>query len=499
MRLQEFQKVAQMLAKEHKITINEGQGWAANIKGREVYYRKEDIYNLSEEHILGLILHEIAHIHYTTNVALPKENQEITHSTMNMLEDISIEHIISKDYPNAGEILDGTRTECLDVLVGLLPKMTKTSLHEKALLYAATRFQNRGYMFQVEKYEQLGDKISQIMKKHEKEIYNRIQTKDHLPLAKEIVKLLIKEAGEPTQKEKNSMMQDGLPGQANNSTLQEATKGQIIKGLKEGMGWKKGFAANNQIAFIDAISDQSTLIGKQLRSVLKRNNSMEFGGRYRTGKLLSKRFVRVKVIKDRKPFARRIVKSNQSYAFAIASDVSGSMFNSRQTADPGSYALSSMHMVGEALRLANIPRSMIIFGMNTQTVAPMGKSQITWSQLSNSQSVSNTDTGGTEICKAIDECAKQLSKVRAERKIMIVLTDGQSDLSDMQEAHKKATNAGIECLGITIGSRNEARYMNETFSKEKNTQIQDTRNTKLIGQAFIDILKSSIKASPQYD
>ena len=90
MKYSAFEKIAKMLAKEHKITIHEGQGWAANLKERKVFYRKEDIYNLSEDHILGLILHEVAHIHYTEEVEMPKNNPELTHSCLNMIEDISI-------------------------------------------------------------------------------------------------------------------------------------------------------------------------------------------------------------------------------------------------------------------------------------------------------------------------------------------------------------------------------------------------------------------------
>ena len=224
---------------------------------------------------------------------------------------------------------------------------------------------------------------------------------------------------------------------------------------------------------------------------------MEFGGRYRSGKLLAKRFVRIKALKDRNPFARRITKSNKSYAFAIASDVSGSMFgNAYKETSRGSYALSSMHMVGEALRIAGVPRAMIIFGDNAKTVAPMGKTQIRWEQLINKQSINSADTGGTRINEAIIACTKELSKIKAERKIMIVLTDGQSDLENMQEAQKKAVKEGIECLGIEIGSYKDCTtYMDKTFSPKKVTKVEDTRNTSLIGKAFIDILKHSITKS----
>lgn len=491
MKLNEFTKVAQMLAKEHKITIEEGHAWAANIKQRRVFYKKDDIYNLSEDHILGFILHEIAHILYTSDVTMPKKHAELTHSALNMIEDIAIEHIISGDYPNAGEILDGTRDEVLDTLIKMLPKMKNVSIFEKALLYGSARFEGRGYSMGLEPYEELGDKIAKIMTARKDEIYNRKETGDLMPLIKDIVDLIIKEAGEPTEEDKNSMRQGGMHGHANEGTNQEASKRQVINKMKGGRGWKEGAMIDPHIQFIDAISDQASVMGKQLRTVLKRNNAMEFAGRYRSGKILAKRYVRVKAMKDRRPFARRIVKSNQSYAFAVASDVSGSMFGN-STPDAGSYALSSMHMVGEALRYAGIPRSMSVFGVKAVTASPMGKKQIVWSDLASSIIVRKARPNGTDISEAIKNCTTELNKVRAERKIMIVITDGQSDQYAMKEAHKEATQAGIECLGITIG---RSYCMDEVFSAKKNIAIEDTSDSKLIGKAFIDILKATITKS----
>lgn len=493
MRLNEFERVAQMLAREHKIKILEGRGWAANIKNREVFYVKNDIYNLPEDHILGLILHEAAHILFTSDVTIPAKNKELTHSCLNALEDIAIEHIIAGDYPNAGEILESTKQEVLDTLVKMLPTL-KASIYEKSLLYAAARFEGRGYTFGIDPYEKLGNQIAEIMLRRKKEIFERKQTKDLLPIVEEIIKLILKEAGEPTAEQKREMMENAQQGNATQNQEQEKAKGQIIKALKGGKGWREGVAMSNQVTFVDEISDQASKIGKQLRTVLKRNNAMEFGGRYRSGKLLAKRFIRIAVLKDRHPFARRIVKSNQSYAFALASDVSGSMFSSGGNVNAGSYALSSMFMVGEALRYAAIPRAMIIFGARARAVALMGKGQIRWQQIAAESELQKAGNSSTYIDKAIDACTKELSKIRAERKIMIVLTDGSSDLYEMQEAHKRATAANIECLGITIGA-GRRNYMDETFSKEKNTNIEETSDTKLIGKAFIDILKASVKKS----
>lgn len=493
MKVTEFQKIAQMIAKEHKIKIEEGPGWAADIKQRQVFYRKDDIYTLPEEHILGLTLHEIAHIHYTTPTELPKKNKELLHATMNMLEDISIEHIISKDYPNAGEILSSTKTEVLDTLIRMLPTY-ETSKFEKSLLYAAARFEERGYEIPREEYEKTGETISKIMKKAKDQILNRNKTGELLPIATQIVNLIIKDLGEPDEEEKRKLIQQGGANNEGN-TNETGIKRDVIDELKDRDGWGKNLEnATDDIHIIDEIIDQARTIGKKIRAVLKRNNAMEFGGRYRTGKLLTKRFVRVKTVKDRRPFARRIIKSNQSYAFALASDISGSMGAYGRTNSPKDYALNSMYMVGEALRIAGVARSLIVFADHAVPVAPMSKKEIMWNQIADYSKL-NKAGGGTEISEAIRACTKELKNTRAERKIMVILTDGSSDLDNMLKAHKEATNLGIECLGITLDG--DHQYMNETFSEKKNTVIKEIRDTKLIGKAFIDILKSSIAASPQ--
>ena len=156
MKLIEFEKIANLLSRQHKIKVIEGNSWAANTQGREVFYRKIDIYELPEDHILGLLLHEIAHIHYTDTPPLQPQNPEITAVTINMLEDIVVEIIIGKDYPNAGEILESTKTEVLDTLMRILPKMEDISKHEKALLYAAIKFEGRGFKNGKNEYEIVG-------------------------------------------------------------------------------------------------------------------------------------------------------------------------------------------------------------------------------------------------------------------------------------------------------------------------------------------------------
>jgi hypothetical protein len=425
---------------------------------------------------------------------MPQKNPELTHSTLNVLEDSFIECRIGQDYPNAGEILESTKEEVLNTLLKILPKLD-ISIHEKSLLFAAARFEGRGYSTGLDAYEKLGEQISIIMLRRKAEILERKETKDLMPLVTEIVDLIINTLGEPTEEERRRMAESSDTGNASNSDQQDITKSKTINGLKAGKGWQEGIEMANRVCLVNEISDLSTVIGKRLRTILKRNNAMEFAGRFRSGKLLAKRFVRIRTLNDRNPFARRIIKSNQSYAFAVAADVSGSMFDNFKARETlGSYALSSMFMVGEALRIAGVPRSMIIFGDAANVVAPMGKNSITFEQLGNDKAIRKAKPGGTEIAKAIDACVKELSTIRAERKILIVLTDGQSDISAMEEAHKRALAQNIEPLGITLGGY-DGCIMEKVFSREKNTAISNTKDKNLIGKAFIDILKASIKKS----
>ena len=491
MKHDEFEKLADLLAKSHRITVRRDMEWKANIKTREVFYAANDIYGLPDDHVMGLLLHEIAHIHYTTDVNNEGDPYpELTHTARNAVEDVSIEHLISKDYANAGEILASTEEELLDVLIRMLPTL-KTSPHEKALLYGSVRFRGRGYANPITDYEKVGEKIADIMKKNKTLIYNRKRTQELNPMSREMSELLVKEFGAPPPEDKNKMQQQMQGSQGKQShDMRQDVKGQIIKMLKNGGG---GFGEdlemmNDGITYIASLADQAKDIGKKIRSTLKRNQAMEFGGRYKTGKLLAKRISRVRTNKDRHPFARRIVKSNQSYAFSISCDVSGSMFSGRDERSLISCAMTSMWMVAEALRVAGVNRSLSVFADNAVALTPINKQQVRWTDMNNEKKLSKAG-GSTRIHYAMDQCREELEKVRAERKIMVIITDGDADGQRIKEAKKKADQAGIQCIGITIGRNDE---LTQYFGGESNVLIKPEQ-ALTIGAAFIKILKDTIK------
>jgi len=507
MKINAFTKVAEMLAKEHKIKLKEANSWKADVHTRELFYRKNDVYDLEEEHVLGLLLHEIAHIHYTTPTDLKGHPQpELAGSCLNMLEDNSIEHIIGNDYPNAADILYRTQQETLDVLIRMLPKMTNVARHEKVLLYASARFLGRGYETPLLEHEIVGQKVADYMEPKRNEILGRRETKDLMPLVDDILKIIIDVLGEPTDWEKDSMRQNNQDqsatmekgqGSAQNAGSQNGSiKKSLIDGLKgddaSGDGWSWTGQHELGLEAIDQIINQGKRTGVAMRKILKRNQSMEYAGRFRTGKLKAKNLAKIRINHDRKPFARRIIKSNQSYAFAIAADASGSMFGGHPSA--ADYAFSSLYMVAEALHIAGIERVLIAFGNEALKLKDKGKSRVRWSDV-NSSKINEECGGGTDISKAMRMAREELAKMTAERKVMIIVTDGESHEDSIKAEHKLAREADIECIGITIGSD---KTLDRVFKDKRNVKINSTEDIS-IGKAFLAILKETIKEAEKHE
>lgn len=501
MRSSDIERIAALLSREHKIRIIASDDWKSDIKNKTVYYDRVDVFKLNEDHVLGLLLHEIGHIKHTSEIPknLMGANPELRHEIINVLEDIRIEEKISRAYRNSREIMEITRNESHDILVRILHEH-KASLHEKALLYAGARFYNRGFSQPMHDYEIVGEIISNLMKQHKNDIFDASTTSALNPLAEEIEKLLISKAGQPTPQQKAEMQlkqqkqtqQSWMQGK--NSPGMDAIKQKIIEELAKAGGKDASkliehYKRANISPVIDII-EESTIVGKQLNSVLKRNNSREYGGRYRNGKLMTRRIYKVRASKDMKPFARAIVKSNKSYAFAIMSDVSGSMFCGPRDSSPASIASSSMLMAAEALRIAKIPRASFVFGNHLVCVGKM--SQTAHHTFDEIEQKMHSGGGGTETGNCLMAMSKELAKENAERKIAIFFTDGEDSPETVKPALKFCEKNGIEVIGIFYGHGNNP--VAEILSKG-NAYIVKPGNRSEIPRAFIKSLKRTIKIS----
>lgn len=499
MRSSDLDRIAALLSREHKIRIVPSDDWRSDEATKTVYYNKVDVFKLSEDHVLGLLMHEIGHIKHTSKIPAAKLGQhpELREEILNVLEDIRIEERMSRAYRNSREIIEMTRNESHDLLVRILHEH-QASLHEKALLYAGARFYGRGFAVPVNDYEILGEHVASLMKDKKNEIFDAPTTAALNPIAEEIEKLLISEGGQPTPQQKRNMQQRmqqrqtaALYGSKYGPGM-DPIKRKIIEEMAKAAGKNASKLIKHyqsaEIGPVVEILEQSALIGKQLHGVLKRNNSREYGGRYRTGKLMAKRIYKTRASRDFKPFARAIVKSNKSYAFAIMSDVSGSMFGGRGTNNAASVATSSMLMAAEALRIAKVPRASFLFGNH---LVPVGKmSSNTHHTYDDIEQTFHRGGGGTETGKCLLEMLKELAPVDAERKIAIFFTDGQDNAETVRPALKFAEKHGIEIIGMFYGP-----YESPVAEVLAKGNAYHLRNKEEIPAAFIKSLKRTIKVS----
>ena len=84
-------------------------------------------------------------------------------------------------------------------------------------------------------------------------------------------------------------------------------------------------------------------------------------------------------------------------------------------------------------------------------------------------------TGGTPMAEAIWYAAFELSKTREDRKMLIVLTDGEPDNKDSAEAViELCENSGIEVIGIGIETNAPSRLFSKSICIDDVADLQST-------------------------
>lgn len=520
MRSADLRRIADMLSQEHRVSIVPDTSWKSDIKNRVIYYDQAAVYQLPDDHVLGILLHEIGHIRFTTEV--PKDiqgnNPELRHEILNVLEDIRIEERISRAYPNAREIMDMTRSEAFDMLIGILPQHN-ASLHEKSLLYASARFYNRGFAKPTNDYEVIGELIKDVMVKNKNDIFNAIITRDLNPIAEEIQKLLENKAGKMNDSQRQQLAQKHASKMIGGYTqvpskngkgrgTRQYTRGQGMtdvqkaiqdklreKYLQQGGGSGRSDligALNGDLYPVVEILEESHLVGKRLDSILKRNNTNEYAGRFRSGKLQARRLFRVRSQKDTRPFGRLIVKSNKSYAFTLLCDVSGSMFDEGMPGQStASVAGSSMIMVAEALKKAKIKRASYAFAGQA---VKYGNMDLKDHSLSALESTIRRAGGGTDIANGIKAGIAELEATDAEKKIIVFFTDGEDRIGAIAEMVKLAEKKGIEVMGVFYSHFGSTPRTTQEL-KKGNWHVVKRGERALVPKIFLDILKRTVKES----
>jgi hypothetical protein len=107
-----LRQVATALSSRYGVQVREGSNWSMDIEKHVLFYKAEHLLALDRDTCLGILLHELGHLHHSTNdwletaklMKLP--TKDITFENVNAFEDVRINEIMSRSYGGSRELID---------------------------------------------------------------------------------------------------------------------------------------------------------------------------------------------------------------------------------------------------------------------------------------------------------------------------------------------------------------------------------------------------------
>lgn len=106
-----LRQVATALSSRYNVQIREGKGWAMDIENRVMTYKAEHLLALDRDTCLGILLHELGHLHFTTSEwmetsKLFKKYDKIVFNAVNAYEDVRINEKMSQSYMGSRDLIE---------------------------------------------------------------------------------------------------------------------------------------------------------------------------------------------------------------------------------------------------------------------------------------------------------------------------------------------------------------------------------------------------------
>jgi len=108
-----LRQVATALSSRYNVQVREGKGWSIDIEKRVLFYKADHLLALDRDTCLGILLHELGHLHFTSNswtktAKLYKDNSlsKIAFNAVNAYEDVRINEKMSQSYGGSRELID---------------------------------------------------------------------------------------------------------------------------------------------------------------------------------------------------------------------------------------------------------------------------------------------------------------------------------------------------------------------------------------------------------
>lgn len=116
-----LRQVATALSRRYSVNVRAGKNWCIDIEKRVLFYREDHLLALDRDTSLGILLHELGHLHFTKNdwqatAKLYKDSdfQNIVFSAVNAYEDVRINEKMSQSYQGSRALIDSMN----DLLAG---------------------------------------------------------------------------------------------------------------------------------------------------------------------------------------------------------------------------------------------------------------------------------------------------------------------------------------------------------------------------------------------
>lgn len=455
-------------------TNNRGDVYFADVEDDAV------LYDIDVQRYVGFAVHELLHRKYTDFGVNDESGGEYLRQLHNAVEDAWIEHT-GIDESLTGNI-DGLLTALLDQLVGEANATIDDWADPRQYPFIFAVYLRRHLNCHVP----VPEGLEPIIIKASQDVLTCKSSKDTLRLAQWIMaqlRALPNTPPQPSQKpsqngskapsepssgdgqgsgsrlDKNPFSGAGKARAPSKSDLEDPTEAEPVnkapKG-KAGMGsWSEGADLCDSRRHIrDSWLSANPAVPARLRYEVKRlfdNSGREEFQRNRRAGALNVNALHKFGVTD-KLFQRRHETDGIDSAVAICLDVSGSMFDEgAMNKDYGCsdrivQAVLATRALLETLQKSQVATCVLTFGSSTAVIKPWGEHHVKVAPKLNSL----RDGGGTNDYFAVRYAHKLLLGRPEERKIAIVITDGQGRPNYVREQCKAGARLGVTTIGIGI-------------------------------------------------
>ncbi len=508
----DFNLIANMISRKIGVIAQAKKGgcWSCNVDKKIIWYPDTIKYSDTD---LGYLFHEAAHLRFSDSFIITSEIfteicsklgkvSEQIWSLINAFEDVRVEKLLSKEYPGVAEYFTAISKSSFDSMSSNLSSMkifypeifnnkkkhlwshycTYIIFYMSGEIDKATAILNvfdrpKKLIKVIKKTSKYIDKsiecnstveLIEYLKKYifpqycllcdDEKLVNKMKKKELENIINEILKIVLQAAKKQHAKgevELSKEDRETVPSMtADRTERSEITQYRKSKPKKDTIDkiYDERDITTEEIA--NTVNQHLSSVRKAV-SILKDSAIERFEGNYESGKLQNRKLYKIRV-KNTKIFTRKIAtqSSDKDMCFAILVDESGSMRDSQSKA-----ACFSVSLISKALELSGKSHAIIGFNCRMYCHKNFGE-KLLFKKMTDI--VNNTKQLAAKYNDdgwAVKETADMLKKQPQSKKILIVLSDGHPEESELHEHYDltiEAKKAEKEVTVYSIGINTDA-------------------------------------------